>query len=100
MVFLGFYSGFGGQELETTVKTKKNHEFWILRDSLKMVVFLVFTVVLVVCCVFWWFVVVFCGFSWCLQWFRVLDDQNHCKNQGKSRILDVEISLKMDLKLE
>ena len=22
-----------------TVKTKKNHEFWILRDSLKMVVF-------------------------------------------------------------
>ena len=51
MVFLGFYNVFVGQELETTVKTKKNHQNCILRDSLEMVVFwffLVFTVVLVV----------------------------------------------------
>ena len=42
LFFHCFYRSFGGQELETTVKTKKNHEFWILRDSLNMVVFLVF----------------------------------------------------------
>ena len=54
--FLGFYSGFGGQELETTVKTKKNHQNSILRDDVKIVFFLFFlgfTVVLVVCCGFW-----------------------------------------------
>ena len=60
VVFLGFFCGFSGQELETTEKTKKNHEFWILRDSLKMVVF------------------------------RELDHQTHCKNQEKPRILDFE----------
>ena len=42
-VFLGFYSGFELLITETTVKTKNNHEFWILRDSLKMVFFLVFS---------------------------------------------------------
>ena len=42
VVFLGFYSGFELLTTKTTVKTEKNHEFWILRDSLKMVVFLVF----------------------------------------------------------
>ena len=40
--FLGFYSGFELLTTQTTVKTKKNHEFWILRESLKTVVFLVF----------------------------------------------------------
>ena len=62
VVFLGFYSGFEFLTTKTTVKTKKNHEFWILGDNLKMVVFLVFfwfflvfTVVLVVCCGCWWF---------------------------------------------
>ena len=48
VVFLGFYSGFEFLTTKTTVKTKKNHEFWILRDNLKMVVFLVF---------FWFFLV-------------------------------------------
>ena len=54
--FLGFYSGFGGQELETTVKTKKTHQNSILRDNLKVVFFCLscfVTVVLVVCCGFW-----------------------------------------------
>ena len=49
--FVVVFGFFGGQELETTVKTKKNHQTSILRDSLKIVCvffvcFLVFTVVL------------------------------------------------------
>ena len=44
VLFLGFYSCLGGQELETTITTKKNHQNSILRDSLKIV------------------------FSWFLQW--------------------------------
>ena len=58
MVLPGFYSGFGGQELETTEKTRKNHQNSILRDSLKMVVFLVF---LGVYSGLLWFLM---GFSW------------------------------------
>ena len=65
LICLGFYSGFGvffmvfggfswflvynGFELlttKTTVKTKKIHQFWIWRDSLKMVVFFLFFLVL------------------------------------------------------
>ena len=60
MVCLRFYSGFGGQELETTVKSKKNNQNSILRDSLIFLgFFFIFTVVLVVCRCFWWFVLVF-----------------------------------------
>ena len=81
VVFLGFYSGFKLLTTKTTVKNKKNHEIWILRDSLKMVVFLVFLGGLEW---FWWFVVVFGGFSWFLQRFRALDHQNHCKNHKKT----------------
>ena len=46
----GFYSGFGCQEIEATVKTKKKHQNSILSDNLKIVFLfcLVFTVVLVV----------------------------------------------------
>ena len=57
VVFLGFYSGFEVLATKTTVKTKKNKQNSILRDNLKMVVFLVF----------WGFTVVsvfFCG-CWC-----------------------------------
>ena len=50
VVFLGFYSGFELLTTKTIVKTRKNHQNSILRDSLKMVFF------------------VFC-FSWFLQWF-------------------------------
>ena len=77
MVFLGFYSGFGGLSCflvvflvffcgfellttKTTVKTKQNHEDSILRDSLKMVFFGGFSWFLQW---FWWFVVVIGGFS-------------------------------------
>ena len=42
VVFLGFYNGFELLTTRTIAKTKKNHEFWSLRDSLKMVVVLVF----------------------------------------------------------
>ena len=62
VVFLGFYGGFGGQELETTAKAKKNHQNSIWRDGLKMVVFFVF---LSFCGGFGrlsWFLVVFLGF--------------------------------------
>ena len=41
-VFLGFFNGFELLTTNTTVKAKKNHEFWILKNNLKMVVFLVF----------------------------------------------------------
>ena len=34
-----FYNDFGGQELETTVKNKKNHQNSISRDNLKIVLF-------------------------------------------------------------
>ena len=59
VVFLGFYTGFGGLELETIVKTKKSHQNSILRDSLKIVFFWFFLVLQW----FWWFVVVVGGFS-------------------------------------
>ena len=63
MVFDGFSWFYSGFELLTTksmVKTKKNHEFWILRDPLKMVVFLVVLV----------FYSGFGGLSWFLMVFR------------------------------
>ena len=81
MVFLGFYSGFGGQELETTVKTKKNHENFILRDSLKMVVILVFLVFLGFYSGFGglsWLLVVFLGFY---SGFELLNHRNRCKQK-------------------
>ena len=58
VVFLGFYGCFGGQQLETTAKTKKHHEFLLLRDRLKLVVFLVF--------------LGFCGGFGGLSWFLVV----------------------------
>ena len=66
LFFLVCYSSFPGQELETTLKTKKTNQKLILRDNLKIVmclVFWVFTVVLVVVHCFRCF---FLGF---LQWF-------------------------------
>ena len=74
VVFLSFYNGFGGQELETTVRIKKNHQNFVLRDSLKIVFFLVLISLDFYSgfCVFGglsWFLVVFDGFFGFLQWF-------------------------------
>ena len=88
MVFLGFCSGFEFLTTKITAKTKKNHEFWILRNNLKMVVCLVFFLVFTLFFVFLFHG--FGGFSWFLQWFRALDHRNHCKNQEKPRILEFE----------
>ena len=59
--FSAFFRGFELLTTKTTVKTKKNHDNSILRDSLKMVVFRFFSWFLQW---FWWFVMVFGGFSW------------------------------------
>ena len=76
VVFLGFYNGFEPLTTKTIVKTKKTHENSILRDSLEIVVFLVFlvfTVVLVFCCGYWWFFVVFTlVLLVCRAWFLVV----------------------------
>ena len=50
---------------KTSVKTKKNHEFWILRDSLKIVFFFSVSGFLQW---FWLFFMVSAGFSWFLLW--------------------------------
>ena len=58
MVFLGLYSGFGGQELETTANSAKNHQNSMLRDNFKwcFFVFLGFsTMVLAFFCGCWCF---------------------------------------------
>ena len=77
--FHGFTNGFGGQELETIVKTKKHHQNCILRDSLDFLFCFTwflqwFLVVFAMvfggfCNGFWCFFMVFGGFSWFLQWF-------------------------------
>ena len=66
MVFGGFswfYSGFELLTTKSTVKTKKNHQFWILRDTLKMVVFLVVLVFYSGFGGLSWFLMVFLGFT-------------------------------------
>ena len=63
MVFRGFYSGFELLTAKSTVKTKKNHQFWILRDPLKMVVFLVLLDFYSGFGGLSWFLVVFLGFT-------------------------------------
>ena len=77
-LFLGFYSGFELLTTKTTVQTKKNHEFWILRDNLKIVfivlVFLGLYSGFGGLLLFWWlflvFTVVFVFFLWLLVVFR------------------------------
>ena len=60
--FPGFCSGFRILDHKTTVKTKTNHEFLILKHNLNILLFfgfLDFTMVLVGCP---WFLVFFLGF--------------------------------------
>ena len=111
--FLGFYSGFGDlfmvlvvflgflqwlrvlDHQKTTVKTKKNHENSILRDSLKMVFFF-WVFFLVFYSGFGGLFMVFGGFSRLFQRFRALDHQKTTvKNKKKHENSILRDSLKI-----
>ena len=112
VVFLGFYSGLSRQDLETTVKTnhqnhcknqeknpkpqqttkttvktKKSHQNFRLRDSLKIVVFLVVLGFYSDIGGLLWFLVVFLGFY---SGFEVLTTKTIVKKQKKPPKLSFE----------